>query len=185
MAGTVLVVVVVLVAATVVYVHVGCHRDWVMIGGLVVDGVGAGLLAKPDIERLAEGSTLWRLREARDELAVFDSVTLESDNELFAVVEPSVQEVEPVDSPRRLVFESGVIWVEKSDGGRVEVSRPPVELDVARRMHERERSVRRLGLFVLLAGFGLQVVGAISGTTLGLEVLGEGIQALGIPYDVC
>ncbi|MFB6193563.1 MAG: hypothetical protein ABEI75_00735 [Halobaculum sp.] len=175
----------VLVTVWVFYVVVGCRHDWLVAGGLLLDGIGASLLARPDLKRFSEGTRLFRLKRATEEMDALAPISVEPGSDLFGVLDESIRNYESLDEPQRIDIGEENVEVAQEDGSVVVIERPRVELELVSQIENLERSPRQIGLSLLVVGFGVQLVGTASSSTLLLDVLGVAVRTFGVPYAVC
>lgn len=184
---SVVAVAVVAVLVTGAYLALGCGRDWALLGGLLLDLLGAVALALPDLPRVSDRLRVGQLRAARrrlTELADGNGGTGSTvDHPAFreAVLEPlaSERDLDAFD-PDAGLPEGAAFEVESlGDGMRVQVYghvgsttplgsvRYPVVMGKLRSALDRsEGSVRRSGLLLLFVGFSVQIAAVLQESNL-------------------
>lgn len=172
-------VVIVLLGIAASYWLLGCSRDWVIIGGLVVDGIGALLIAAPDLKSFRKRSYAGQLQGAYDaEVIDRSSHFIPKQVDWYPVF---LSEMD--DAFHRPVTESSEFFIEEQIDTYNIFHRPKPGVD-AQRMSvsvmgkqmrdtiDAENSrIRRTGAALLLFGFGTQILGYLFDGTFGLGLL--------------
>lgn len=171
--------VIILVGIGASYLLLGCSRDWVVIGGLVMDGIGALLIAAPDLKWFRERSYAGQLQRAYDAEVIDRSahyipehvdwypVFLSEMDDAFhrPVTESSEFNIEEV-------VDTYTIFHQPKPG----VDAQPMSVSVMgqqmRETIDTEKSqIRRIGALLLIFGFGVQILGYLFDGTLGFGII--------------
>ena len=161
------------------YWLLGCSRDWVIIGGLVIDGIGALLIAAPDLKSFRERSYAGQLQKAYDAEVIDRSAHYISKHVDWYPVFLSEMD----DAFHRPVTESSEFNIKQVVNTYTIFHRPkpgvnaqPMSVAVmGQRMREtiddEKSQIRRTGAALLIFGFGVQLLGYVFDGTLGLGII--------------
>ena len=161
------------------YLWIGCGRDWVVIGGLCLDVMGALLLASPDLEKYRQYSRLGQLYRLHP--IIVDNPRERyisrhtTENEIF------LEEMREIFNGKR-VGEESIFRIKKLGGNQNPVnyvlshkmnpSRDDKKISISNvdrhfqeSIRKEKSAVRRLGAITLLSGFSLQIVGLVVDST--------------------
>lgn len=169
------VIVAVAVLVLILYAILGCDRDWVVIGGLLLDGAGAVLLATPDLRKFRARSYAGKLQQIYDhrfrnpEEGLFatepswEGVFLDEMDYIFGgrdVSEDSVFRIRELGNAER---GTNLVLYHKphqdADGKPMSVSN--VQRKILQSIRREEMRIRRGGMLLLVTGFAFQIVGLL------------------------
>ena len=171
----VLAIFVVTVPVALLYVSGFCNRDWVVVGGLTLDVLGAFLLAAPDIAAFQENSYAGQLRTIR-EIVVIDpkerfiskrmissDVFIEEMDKVFGGEQVSKDSIFKIKEMREnghpvnyiLIHQTGL----DSDGQPISLSN--VDRHFREKIESEDARVRRAGVILLSVGFISQILGLL------------------------
>jgi len=171
--------VVVLLGIGASYWLLGCGRDWVIIGGLVIDGIGALLIAAPDLKSFRERSYAGQLQKAYDAEVIDRSAHYIPEHvDWYPVFLSEMDEAfhRPVTESSEFNIEQVVDTYNIFHRPKPGVDAPPMPVSVMgqqmRETIDTEKSqIRRTGAALLIFGFGVQFLGYIFDGNLGLGLI--------------
>lgn len=163
----------VLVFVAVLYLLVGCEQDWVVIGGLCLDIIGAFLFAAPDLEKYRKNSRVGRLHTLHrrvvsdpkeryiSKMTTTDETFLDVMDDTFGgeqVSESSIFQIRKLGG-RGLPVNYLLSHKKEENADDKKVSLANVDRNFRENIRKEESAVRRLGAMSLLTGFSLQILG--------------------------
>lgn len=152
------------------YLVRGCQNDWLVIAGLFVDGVGAGLLAAPDLGSFRSYTYSGSVREVIDELSGTRDMWVPSEAAWYDVFLEEMEEVLGTNTiPDTAEFHiernknSNLLWYKPNPG---EVDDEAINLfnvitPFRETVEEEEKRIRRYGAGLFIAGIFFQIIGLL------------------------
>jgi hypothetical protein len=149
----------------------GCSHDWVVIGGLCVNTLGAFILVVPDVPALADRLYVNDLRDVLDDLSTETPPPITQGSRLENVLYSSISEYRTLSSTASFSFDAAENIIEVDDNGDTEeISLTIVQHRLMRQVRRESGRIRRVGLYLLAFGFLLQVSGLLVGSTILLDL---------------
>lgn len=187
------------------YLLLGCENNWLVITGLLLDILGALILAVPDVPRLWSRTIIGDLRASveqiskrtlsnvtTDELiycALYETIDerleIEGDATFNLVRTSSTTELN-VDGPLRLYNTSELEFVVRDDSNSPIHFYPSYIVESLRnKIHTESGRFRRLGLYLIVIGFSVQAISMVFTSALILNWTAKMISRLGVSVSGC
>lgn len=165
------------------YAVIGCDPDWVIIGGLMLDILGAIGLVVLDIPALASHTYVEDLRKLQQDLSNTEPPTIRPDSDTHRILLSSVGEYVDLQEPVEFSINGNSLQI-KNDHDE-NISLLIVQQRLRRQIARESGRLRRGGLYLLSIGFGLQAAGIISNSLIGLRAISHILNKAGIHYPIC
>lgn len=152
------------------YLVIGCQNDWLVIAGLFVDGIGAGLLAAPDLGSFRSYTYSGSVREAIDDMSGRRDMWIPDDSDWYDVFLEEMKDVlgtEEIPDTAEFRIErsknSNLLWYmpnpEEEDDTAINLFN--VFTPFRDTIEEEEKQIRRYGAGIFIAGIFFQILGIL------------------------